>query len=297
MQSDQKFQAEPGIYPNLPIKKYHLSDGLSKTGACRLNRSPRTFRDFVDNPRPSKATKSLQTGSIFHIAMEGAFDDECRVGPEVKDRRQKEWKEFVKAHPGKICVTPEEAVQIQSMRQALLQYGPAREILSEPGRFEVSYYWVDQASGILCKCRPDWISSNQLTIVDFKTATDATEDEFRRSARRYHYYVSAAMTIDGVHAVTGIKPERYIFLAIEPQSPYLTAAYEATEDDIELGREFIRRSLSTLKRCHENGTWPGLPEEIRALDVQRYARRHEKEEGGSNSQDEVSNESTGEWWE
>ncbi|MDQ3235769.1 MAG: PD-(D/E)XK nuclease-like domain-containing protein, partial [Pseudobdellovibrionaceae bacterium] len=191
MQSDHDFQGLPGIYPDLPIKKYHLSDGLSKTGACRLNRSPRTFRDFIDNPRASKPPKSLQTGSIFHLAMEGAFEDECRVGPDVKDKRQKEWKEFVKAHPNKICVTPEEAAQVMSMREALLQYGPAREILGQPGRFEVSYYWIDEAMGLLCKCRPDWISANQLTIIDFKTCQDATEAAFVRAAERYHYHVSA----------------------------------------------------------------------------------------------------------
>ncbi len=228
--------------------------------------------------------------------MEGAFEDECRVGPDVKDKRQKEWKEFVKAHPNKICVTPEEAAQVMSMREALLQYGPAREILGQPGRFEVSYYWIDEAMGLLCKCRPDWISANQLTIIDFKTCQDATEAAFVRAAERYHYHVSAAMTMDGVFAATGIRPDRYIFLAIEPQSPHLTAAYEATEDDIELGREFIRRSLSTLKRCQLNGTWPGLPEEIRALDIQRYARRY-RDEDVALDEEETSGKTTGQWWE
>ncbi|MDQ3232269.1 MAG: PD-(D/E)XK nuclease-like domain-containing protein, partial [Pseudobdellovibrionaceae bacterium] len=84
------------------------------------------------------------------------------------------------------------------------------------------------------------------------------------------------------------------------QSPYLTAAYEATEDDIELGRKFIRRSLSTLKRCQLNGTWPGLPEEIRALDVQRYARRYERsdhESSPNENEEEISDEASGQWWE
>ncbi len=220
----------------------------------------------------------------------------CAVSPEVEDKRQKKWKDFVKGNPGKICITPDEAREVFRMREALLSYGPAGDLLTQPGLFECSYYWNDPLTGLLCKCRPDWISANQLTIIDFKTCQDATEAAFVRAAERYHYHVSAAMTIDGVLKATGVMPERYIFLAIEPQSPYLTAAYEATEDDIELGRKFIRRSLSTLKRCQLNGTWPGLPEEIRALDVQRYARRTREEEYASD-EEEISAEKASEWWE
>jgi exodeoxyribonuclease VIII len=289
---------KPGIYPDLEIKKYHLSPGISKTGLCKLNRSAKTYRDFIDNSGKSKQTKSLHTGSIFHITMEGAFEEECRVGPEVIDRRSREWKEFVKAHPGKICVTPEEARQVLAMRQSMYEYGPAGDNLSKPGRFEVSYYWIDQESKILCKCRPDWISANHLTIVDFKTAADATEEGFLRSAGRLHYHVSAAMTVDGVHATTGVQPERYIFLAIEPHSPYLTAAYEATEDDLAEGREFIRRNLSLLKRCEENGVWPGLPGEIRPLGVRRYMRRpKDEDENGTDNVDAYSAPTAGNWWE
>jgi exodeoxyribonuclease VIII len=289
---------QPGIYPDLNIKQYHSSGGISKTGLCKLDRSPRTYRDFIDNPGKSRQSKSLHTGSIFHIAMEGAFEEECRVGPEVSDKRSREWKEFVKAHPGKICVTPDEACQVMSMREAMYGYGPAREALGKPGRFEVSFYWIDRDTGLLCKCRPDWISADQLTVIDFKTAADATEERFVRSAGRLHYHVSAAMTVDGIHATTGILPAKYIFLAIEPHAPYLTAAYEATADDLAEGREFIRRNLALLMRCEEAGIWQGLPEEIKPLDVSRYMRRpRDEDESSADTDDTYSTPIAGEWWE
>lgn len=288
---------QPGIYPDLSNEKYHSSDGISKTGLCKLDRAPRVYRDFLDNPNKKKATKSLQTGSIFHIVMEGAFEEACRVSPEVGDKRSKEWKDFVKAHPGKICVTPDEAQQVFGMRKAMYEYGPARELLGKPGRFEVSYCWIDRETGRLCKCRPDWISADQKTIVDFKTARDATETNFARAAGNMHYHVSVAMTIDGVHRVTGILPERYIFLAIEPASPYLTAAYEASADDLALGREFVRRNLTLLKSCEESGLWPGLPDEIRPLDVARYMRRDQLNPSDSDDLETGPEAVSENWWE
>jgi hypothetical protein len=296
MREDQNFKAAQGVYPNLPIKDYHKSAGLSKTGACHLSRSPRTFQYFIDSHPASKPGKSLVTGSIFHLLMEGAFEDECLVGPEVKDKRQKEWKDFVRNNSEKLCLTPSEARDVFRMREALLSYGPAEDLLSQPGRFECSFYWNDPGTGELCKCRPDWISENLLTIIDFKSCQDATEAAFVRAAERYHYHVSAAMTMDGVHAATGIRPDRYIFLAIEPHAPYLTAAYEATADDIERGRTLVRRSLATLKRCVDSGVWPGLPEEIRPLDVSRWRGRHQEEDDGEEEAPGVTEEPANEWW-
>ncbi len=286
---------EPGVHPELPNSVYHSSVGVSKTGLCRLDRAPIVFRDAIDHPGESKKSKSLVTGSVFHIAMEGAFERECSVGPDVKDKRQKEWKDFVKANVGKVCLTPGEALDVFRMRESLLSYGPAHDILAQPGRFECSFYWNDAETGELCKCRPDWISEHLLTIIDFKTCQDATEAAFVRAAERYHYHVSAAMTMDGVHAATGIRPDRYIFLAIEPHAPYLTAAYEATADDIERGRAFVRRNLATLKRCVDSGVWPGLPEEIRPLDVSRWRGRHQEEDEGEENPG-VTEEPANEWW-
>jgi exodeoxyribonuclease VIII len=295
MTMSTSFKAEPGVYPDLPNHVYHCPwpKGVSKTSLCRIARAPLAFRDAIDHPGEAKKSASLTTGSVFHIVMEGAFERDCAVSPPVKDKRQADWKNFVKANPGKICVTPEEAREVFQMREALLRYGPARDILAGPGLFECSFYWTDPVTGLLCKCRPDWISENLLTIIDFKTCQDATEAAFVRSAERYHYHVSAAMTMDGVEAATGIRPDRYVFLAIETASPFLTAAYEATADDIERGRAFVRRNLATLKRCIDNGTWPGLPEEIRALDVARWRGRKQEEE---TEELEAQYEPVNEWW-
>jgi exodeoxyribonuclease VIII len=289
---------QPGIYPDLDIAKYHKSVGVSKTSLCKLDRAPKVLRDYLDNPGSGKKSRSLTTGSIFHLAMEGAFERDCRVSPEVPDKRCKQWKDFVKAHPNHFCVTPAEAQTVMNMRSAMLASAAAREYLTRPGRFEVSYYWLHKLTGTLCKCRPDWISADQSVVIDFKTAADVTEDRFVRDALRYHYHVSAALTVDGIHTITGIRP-RYIFLAIEPLSPHLTSAFEATADDLRLGRSFIRRNLALLRRCEENGTWPGLPEEIRALDVQRFLRNTaDQDTGDDNDVDaDVSDPLPANYWE
>ncbi len=291
---NSSFIAGPGIFENLPMDVYHRSAGISKTGVCQLDRAPSLYRQSLEVGKKSPPSRSMRTGSVFHLVMEGAFERECVVSPEIKDKRQKEWKEFLAAHPDRICLTPAEAESVHAMRRALLSYGPAKDILSQKGRFEVSYYWQDEASSLLCKCRPDFITDAHDIVVDFKTCQDATEAAFVRAAERYHYHVSAAMTVDGIAAHTGRIP-RYIFLAIEPKAPYLTAAYEATEEDIRKGRSILRRALRTLQVCEQNCKWPGLSEEIKPLDVGRWRRANDEDEFDEGFLEET--KSLGEWWE
>ncbi len=261
----------PGIYPDLDIDKYHRSEGISKTGLCLLAKAPAVYLYAKEHRDDAPESKALMIGKGLHAAMEGTFGDLYAIGPDAA-RNTKAWKEFEEKHSRKICLKPDEADPILGMKAAVDAYAPAQRLLSEPGRFEVSYYWIDEATGLLCKCRPDWITADQRTIIDFKTARDATHERFQRAAYDLHYFVSAALTLEGVHKTTGILPERYIFLTIQSTAPHLVAAYEATADEIELGREFIRRNLSLLKRCQDNGTWPGLPEEILPLGLPRWVR-------------------------
>lgn len=283
-----------GTYPDLSIARYHGSDGESKTRICQMDEAPAIYRWARDHGS-SKETKALRLGTALHDAMEGTFYQRYAIGPDAA-RNTKIWKEFEAAHPGKICLKPDEAEPVLQMQAAINRYRPAALLLARQGRFEVSYYWVDPATGLLCKCRPDWISADQLTIIDFKTARDVRHAKFQDAAYKLHYFVSAALTMEGVFQTTGIMPEHYIFLCVQPTAPHLVAAYEATADEIALGREFISRNLFLLKRCLETGEWPGLPEEIRPLGLPRRAQYEVHEDTTEYEIAETQETTSGQWW-
>lgn len=260
----------PGIYPVLDIGAYHRPPGVSKTLVTKLDEAASVYRHAIDNRDADSESKALRIGKALHCAMEGTFNVIYLEGPDVA-RNAKAWKEFEGQHPEKICLQPDEIADVKNMKLAIDAYGPAQELLSQLGRYEVSYYWIDPRTGLLCKCRPDWISADQKTVVDFKTARDVSHFGFRKDAYDRHYFVSAAMTLDGIYQTTGIRPERYIFLTVRSTPVHLVAAYEATRDEIALGRGFVRRNLARLKLCEESGSWPGLPEEILPLGLPGYA--------------------------
>jgi exodeoxyribonuclease VIII len=266
-----------GIYPTLSIEAYHRSLGISKTGLTKLAEAAAVYRYALDHRDDESESKPLRIGKAFHCKMEGTFEHLYIKGPDVA-RNAKAWKEFEDSHPNRICLQPDEVEAVENMKKAVDAYGPAQKILSQPGRNEVSFYWIDPRTGCLCKCRPDWVSADLKTVVDFKTARDVSHNGFQRDAYDHHYFVSAAMTIDGIYRTTGIKPERYIFLAVRSTPVHLVATYDATADEIALGRAFIRRNLALLRRCQASGTWPGLPEEILPLGLPRFAPKPDAED-------------------
>jgi hypothetical protein len=83
----------PGIYRDLDIDDYHNCGGISKTGLCILDVAPKAYLEFVKgNRRPD--TKALRIGKAFHAMLDGTFDEKYAIGPEVKSRSEKPWKDF-----------------------------------------------------------------------------------------------------------------------------------------------------------------------------------------------------------
>ncbi|HYX32611.1 MAG TPA: hypothetical protein VE954_05825 [Oligoflexus sp.] len=86
-----------GIHKDLDIDDYHNSDGISKTGLCILDIAPKAYQEFVHgNRRPD--TKALRIGKAFHAMLDGTFDANYAIGPEVKSRSEKAWKAFEAEH-------------------------------------------------------------------------------------------------------------------------------------------------------------------------------------------------------
>ncbi|MDQ3234708.1 MAG: PD-(D/E)XK nuclease-like domain-containing protein [Pseudobdellovibrionaceae bacterium] len=275
----------------LPIEAYH-EDRLaaSKTGLCLFDEAPVAYKHaYLDGSRSSDTT-SLRLGRAVHAVLDGSFEESFAVGPDVKSRAEKRWKDFEAQEVGRICLKLSEKKKVLDMASALRAYPGFAEYVRN-GDFEKTYVWRDPETGLLCKCRPDFITDDRMIVVDFKTARHAARNPFRMAAWNHKYFVSAAFTLEGVHASTGIMPHRYLFFVVQSSSPHLVAGYEATAEELALGREFLRRSLPRFKECREAGVWPGLPEEIIPLGLPGWVRSGEDHETTANTY------SDDQWWE
>jgi exodeoxyribonuclease VIII len=169
---------------------------------------------------------------------------------------------------GADLISADDFATCQAISRQVREHPTARKVFAN-GTPELSAYWTDAETGLLCKCRPDWLAMP--LIVDLKSTEDASADGFQRSAWNWRYWVQAAWYMDGVQQATGQRVDAFVFGAFEKAPPYACAFYFADEAMLDMGRKEYRRLLRILADCMSSDKWPGYDTDVRALGVPLWA--------------------------
>ena len=116
--------------------------------------------------------------------------------------------------------------------------------------------WTDAATGVACKCRPDWHSEDRRLVVDVKTTRDASRAEFARSIAGFDYHLQAAWNLRALEA------EQFLIIAVENVRPFAVGVYPVSGAMLAAGDRRIRAALDQLAECQRTGHWPGYGDTI-----------------------------------
>jgi len=282
--------------------EYRSHPAISRSELWWLNRSPEYFKWKKENP--GNPTEALLFGQVAHkmLLEPDTFYDDFAVAPDV-DRRTKAgkeaWEKFCTESDGKSVISLGMFYQCYDMVFKARENPLVMELLS--GEHEVPYFWTDPDTGVQCKCRLDAMvrdDEGRITIVDYKTATDASYKAFSRDVLNFGYHFQAAMYSEGViqsglcprlikgkpkrrwvkDEYTGKRryftevPERivmggdegepiyprFVFIVQEKTEPYSLCVYEMDTEFIVAGYDKYREFLGTYQSCTEMDVWPGL---------------------------------------
>ncbi|WP_236841041.1 PD-(D/E)XK nuclease-like domain-containing protein [Bordetella avium] len=267
----------PCVIEGQPIEQYHGGPGISKTGLDRINVSPANFYDLTLNPArpPEPERKGQLEGQLAHCAIlePEEFATRYAVGPDVI-RSTKEWKAFEAALPaGVIGIKPDQRETAMRQAEAVRRLPDVAEALAA-GVAESSAYWIDQETGVLCRCRPDWChpaGESGVILLDVKTFSDASPHEFSRQIARKRYHVQDAFYTDGYAAASGKSVLAFIFVAVQDAWPFAASAVMLDPRSQDQGRRDYRRNLSTYADCLTSGNWPGFGQGIHLASLPNWA--------------------------
>ena len=272
---------KPGIYPHVPFDEYLAWDALNASTMKHVGKSPAHAKVEIDYPRPP--TKDTDAGDAAHCGLlePERLHADFAVRPTGIDRRTKEgkatWAKFVAENEGKTIIeTREHWDMILGMREAGKRHPVFAELVANAKHREVSIVWEDESTGLLCKARPDLLTTYKGWTVcgDLKTTRDARPWSFARDVASYGYHNSAAHYLDGLAALAP-RERRHMIAAVEKARPFAIRIYELTDSSIEQGRQENRVRMATWAECLKTGIYPAYSEEIEPLEIPAYAMNYD----------------------
>ena len=257
---------EPGIY-DIDVDDYHADPvpggSLSSSGARKLlpPSCPAKFRYEQDNPGPSQA-RHFDLGHAAHKLVLGVGAPLVVI--EAANYRTKAAQEQQKAAhlAGHVPLLTHEHDQVQAMAAAIREHPIAGPLFNpEHGTPEVSLFWRDTPTGVMCRARIDWLPHQRpgrTIIVDYKTCRTGDLDGLSRAVHDHGYHFQAAWYLAGAQAL-GLAGDDavFIFIAQEKEPPYLVTPFELDSTALRIAAAKTRQALQIYTHCTETDRWPG----------------------------------------
>jgi hypothetical protein len=270
---------EPGLYDGVPAEDYHADPvpggSLSSTGARRLlpPSCPAKFRYYIEHGQ--KPRREFDLGHAAHRVLFGAGPEIVLVEADTYRTKAAQAQRDEARAAGRVPLLSHEHEQVQAM-VAQVRAEPLLAALldAERGKAEQTLVWRDQATGVMCRARLDWLSTvtsaGRRVLLDYKTAGAVDPDSLSRSMFDHGYYLQAAWYRAGVTAVLS-EPTAFVFVAQEKEPPYLVTTYEPDVVALRWGQVLAAKALRLYARCQTTGRWPGYADAVIPLPLPPWA--------------------------
>lgn len=279
----------PGIYYDLPDADYRKARGVSysalkKARECgfHMTRTRALLR------RPVPPTEAMMFGRAFHQALLLPHEPPCwRVMPDGMTARQNAGKAWIEetVAAGLCPLSQDHGKRLAASVKAFQEHPLAAEIMQPGGKAEVSCFAPFSLGGeVMRKGRLDWVSAGT-TIVDFKTAGDASpgcvgkRDAFASQLYDLDYDMQAAYYLDlwnGAVAEKEQRREHFAFVVLdwcEDSETVGIRVLNCTDEVIRSGRDKYTEALTKWIECEASGQWPGYSASVEPLRLPEWARR------------------------
>lgn len=264
-----------GIIQQLPIADYHADPALSKSGLkLLLERTPaHYFYQYRTEAgrKPKKTSKDKAFGQALHdFVLEPAeFKSRYTVAPPINKNTTayKTLRKEIEA-AGRVFLPEEDMEKVTEMHNALVSHPEARVFIPSVNssvEVETSYFTVDPATGLRCKCRTDMRIPEWRKAGDLKSCLSAKEEDFTWDIMNYGYDIQDASYTSVMNTMEETEIEDFTFVCVEKEPPWCIALWTLPPAYKQRGYAEYRRAISIAAECEKTGTWPGYHPGVRQI--------------------------------
>lgn len=271
---------QAGIY-NIDIDLYHADKSwISSTGIKHAKNSLCEYRLYLDGYWDDDNKPHFDFGNaveLFLIDPDG-FKEKVAIAtdsvwleatlkekPDLKSPRlAKAYQELKKAfeadNEGRYIIPDvgEYSFETLQILCARCKADPWISQLLQNIQYQNSIYWIDPATGLQMKTRPDVSQITKSVVMNIKTTLDASPDKFSKDLANLNYPLQACVEIAGVEA-SGLmeKVDKYFWLVLEKNPPFNVQLYEFDAGDMRIAMDEYHYLLRKIKAAVETDNYPG----------------------------------------
>jgi len=202
----------------------------------KLKESPQTLQDYLAGGS-GESTSALSMGDALHKGMLEPEKYKTMVatwserdfpaqGKTLRTKENKEWLYlFKQRNPGKCILKESEWMDVENMLASLKSKPEAMSWLDNAVYEQISLAYIN---GVAMKSKGD-ILRNDEWLVDIKSTSNISLEDFKDSCEKYGYYRQAAMYCKMFNK------KKFGFLVVEKKAPYKVAFYEVSEEKMQQG--------------------------------------------------------------
>lgn len=263
-----------GLVPEMTNEDYHKTAALSSSGLKELDRSPAHYQAYLK--RDMAPSEAMKLGSGVHsLFLEPTLFPKLYArrpdGIKLNTNAGKEaFAKFQADNPGKTILEGDAYDSLDGMLNSILSHKTALSLLSG-GRAEQSIFWTDQATGVQCKCRPDFLRDDGI-VVDLKTTGKGADmRSFQRALVDNKYHLQSAHYLEGVSQVLKEPVDTFVHLVIETTAPFAIGIYTLDDATLSFARKRIDELLAIYVECQRKNEWPSYSDQIQDVSLPSWA--------------------------
>lgn len=275
------------------MEEYLSAHQIGSGSLKEVLKTPRHFFYDWENEFTPKEKECFELGTFAHMAfLEPKLFDKVSVAPNVnlatkmgvlemlrfyeslngsKNTCDENWKmtdlkeilDFEKSKCEFQIIRPEHNEIINALKKNYYWYGGGiiPKIL-KGAMAEVSFYGMDENTGLEVKVRPDYFNIEENigvnAVISFKTTRADNIGKFIYDAAKLKYELSEGMYQKVMSDITGRQFNCTIMIMLQTVPPYDVAVLWWSPDDIQLGKYKYEHAIMTVKECMDNGWFPGF---------------------------------------
>ncbi len=266
---------EPGLYPGIPMAIYRAWSAINASSLRTMrDKSPMHMR--YEQMHGRTETEAMKIGTAAHAAVlqPDLFETDYVEIPTFSGAGTRAAKEeWLAEHEGEIFLKADQLALVGRLCDAVRNH-PRASALCE-GQAETSMVWTDPNSGVLCKARPDMLSTRTSAVVDAKFVRDASPDAMSKALWQYGYALQAWFYLTGAREC-GEPRDKFIVVAVEKAMPHAIGVYVIGDATLQAASDQLGILLETYATCLASNEWPGYRGQF--LDLPEWALRRIEQE-------------------